>query len=388
MTAEKKSPARKPRQATAPVMEKIIDVEPIGKPGSPQVEAHEISTKTQRAEDSQAEALRDIISRDIADGRMGEPGSYLDTVLASFSPDDLEKLHRMFLRHSVPAAEDGVLRPDDELVEGWREGVYPYKNRMSRKNYEKQKYHLQVELLKLQKWVKETGQRIIILFEGRDAAGKGGTIKRFMEHLNPRGARVVALEKPTESEAGQWYFQRYIKHLPTRGEIVLFDRSWYNRAGVERVMGFCTPAEYDEFMREVPDFERNLVRSGIILIKFWFSVSQDEQRRRFKEREAHPLKQWKLSPMDKASVDKWDDYTAAKEAMFFHTDTAESPWIVVKSNCKKRARLNAMRYVLSRIPYQEKDNAQIGAIDPLLVVRAGALYETDNAKLRTAIDHG
>ena len=236
--------------------------------------------------------------------------------------------------------------------------------------------------------MKETGQRIVILFEGRDAAGKGGTIKRFMEHLNPRGARVVALEKPTETEAGQWYFQRYIKHLPTRGEIVLFDRSWYNRAGVERVMGFCTPAEYDEFMREVPDFERNLIRSGIILVKFWFSVSQDEQRRRFKEREAHPLKQWKLSPMDKASVDKWDDYTAAKEAMFFHTDTAESPWIVVKSNCKKRARLNAMRYVLHRIPYQEKDNAQIGAIDPLLVVRAGALYETDNAKLRSAIDHG
>ena len=387
MTTVKKHPARKPRQAASD-MEKIIDVEPIGKPGSPQVEAHEISTKVQRAEDSQAEALRDIITRDIADGRMGEVGSYLDTVLASFSPDDLEKVHRLFLRHSVSSGEDSTLRPDDELVDGWREGVYPYKNRMSRKNYEKQKYHLQVELLKLQKWVKETGQRIVILFEGRDAAGKGGTIKRFMEHLNPRGARVVALEKPTETEAGQWYFQRYIKHLPTRGEIVLFDRSWYNRAGVERVMGFCTPAEYDEFMREVPDFERNLIRSGIILVKFWFSVSQDEQRRRFKEREAHPLKQWKLSPMDKASVDKWDDYTAAKEAMFFHTDTAESPWIVVKSNCKKRARLNAMRYVLHRIPYQEKDNAQIGAIDPLLVVRAGALYETDNAKLRSAIDHG
>ena len=387
MTTVKKNPARKPRQAASD-MEKIIDVEPISKPGSPQVEVHEISTKVQRAEDSQAEALRDIITRDIADGRMGEAGSYLDTVLASFSPDDLEKVHRLFLRHSVSSGEDSTLRPDDELVDGWREGVYPYKNRMSRKNYEKQKYHLQVELLKLQKWVKETGQRIVILFEGRDAAGKGGTIKRFMEHLNPRGARVVALEKPTETEAGQWYFQRYIKHLPTRGEIVLFDSSWYIRAGVERVMGFCTPAEYDEFMREVPDFERNLIRSGIILVKFWFSVSQDEQRRRFKEREAHPLKQWKLSPMDKASVDKWDDYTAAKEAMFFHTDTAESPWIVVKSNCKKRARLNAMRYVLHRIPYQEKDNAQIGAIDPLLVVRAGALYETDNAKLRSAIDHG
>jgi len=241
MTTVKKNPARKPRQAASD-MEKIIDVEPISKPASPQVEVHEISTKVQRAEDSQAEALRDIITRDIADGRMGEPGSYLDTVLASFSPDDLEKVHRLFLRHSVSSGEDSTLRPDDELVDGWREGVYPYKNRMSRKNYEKQKYHLQVELLKLQKWVKETGQRIVILFEGRDAAGKGGTIKRFMEHLNPRGARVVALEKPTETEAGQWYFQRYIKHLPTRGEIVLFDRSWYNRAGVERGRGCGTPA--------------------------------------------------------------------------------------------------------------------------------------------------
>ena len=271
--------------------------------------------------------------------------------------------------------------------DAWKIG-YPYDEKLGRKAYEKEKRALQIELLKLQLWAKSTGQKILIIFEGRDAAGKGGSIKRFTEHLNPRGARVVALEKPTDIEQTQWYFQRYIKHLPTRGEIVLFDRSWYNRAGVERVMGFCTPAEYDEFMREVPDFERNLIRSGIILVKFWFSVSQDEQRRRFKEREAHPLKQWKLSPMDKASVDKWDDYTAAKEAMFFHTDTAESPWIVVKSNCKKRARLNAMRYVLHRIPYQEKDNAQIGAIDPLLVVRAGALYETDNAKLRSAIDHG
>ena len=375
MTAEKKSPARKPRQATAPVMEKIIDVEPIGKPGSSQVEAHEISTKTQRAEDSQAEALRDIISRDIADGRMGEPGSYRDTGLASFSPDDLEKLHRMFLRHSAPAAEDGVLRPDDEMVEGWREGVYPYKNRMSRKNYEKQKYHLQVELLKLQKWVKETGQRIVILFEGRDAAGKGGTIKRFMEHLNPRGARVVALEKPTDAERGQWYFQRYVQHLPTHGEIVLFDRSWYNRAGVERVMGFCTNDEYREFMRQAPEFERHLVHSGIHLIKFWFSVSQEEQRRRFAERRAHPLKQWKLSPIDKASLDKWDDYTRAKEAMFFETDTADSPWIVIKSDCKKRARLNAMRYVLHKLPYTNKDVTQIGKLDSLIVGRAYAVYE-------------
>lgn len=266
---------------------------------------------------------------------------------------------------------------DDELAPNWREGGYPYKNRMSRKNYEAQKYQLQVELLKMQRWVRETGQKIVILFEGRDAAGKGGTIKRFMEHLNPRGARVVALEKPTEQEQGQWYFQRYVAHLPTKGEIVLFDRSWYNRAGVERVMGFCTDEQYQRFMEQVPEFEKHLISSGIYLIKLWFSVSQAEQRRRFAEREAHPLKQWKLSPIDKASLDKWDDYTLAKEAMFYNTDSAESPWIVIKSDDKKRARLNAMRYVLNKIPYDNKDTSVVGSVDPLIVGRAGALYEKD-----------
>ena len=241
---------------------------------------------------------------------------------------------------------------------------------MSRRSYEKQKYRLQVELLKLQAWVKDTGQRVVILFEGRDAAGKGGAIKRFMEHLNPRGARVVALEKPSEVERGQWYFQRYISHLPTQGEIVLFDRSWYNRAGVERVMGFCSHAEYDEFMRQTPEFERHLVRSGVHVVKFWFSVSRAEQRRRFKEREAHPLKQWKLSPIDMASLDKWDDYTRAKEAMFLHTDTSYASWTVIKSDCKKRARLNAMRYLLLKLPYKNRDVATIGTVDPLLVGRA------------------
>ena len=196
-----------------------------------------------------------------------------------------------------------------------------------------------------------------------------------MEHLNPRGARVVALEKPTDTERGQWYFQRYVQHLPTAGEIVLFDCSWYNRAGVERVMGFCSDDEYREFMRQTPQFERHLVHSGIHLIKFWFSVSRDEQRRRFAEREAHPLKQWKLSPIDKASLDKWDDYTRAKEAMFFETDTADSPWTVVKSNCKKRARLNAMRYVLHKLPYANKNLEQIGKLDPLIVGCAYAVYE-------------
>jgi len=213
------------------------------------------------------------------------------------------------------------------------------------------------------------------VFEGRDAAGKGGTIRRFMEHLNPRGARVVALEKPTEEEKGQWYFQRYVKHMPTHGEIVLFDRSWYNRAGVERVMGFCTEDEYREFMLQAPLFERMLTRSGIYLVKFWFSVSRDEQRRRFKERELHPLKQWKLSPIDKASLDKWDDYTRAKEAMFFETDTVDAPWTVIKSDDKKRARLNAMRYVLNRVPYDNKDTDSIGTLDSLLVGRANSIYE-------------
>ncbi len=289
-------------------------------------------------------------------------------------PEEEKELILELLKQEI-AEKPAKVHPDDELVENWQDGGYPYKNLMSRKNYEKQKYDLQVELLKLQAWVKETGARLVILFEGRDAAGKGGTIKRVMEHLNPRGARVVALEKPTEEEKGQWYFQRYVKHLPTKGEIVLFDRSWYNRAGVERVMNFCTEDEYLEFMRQAPEFERNLVRSGITLIKFWFSVSQEEQKRRFKDRETHPLKQWKLSPVDKASLDKWDDYTRAKEKMFFYTDTSDAPWTVVKSNCKKRARLNAMRYILHKVPYHNKDTDKINKIDPLIVGRSNVIYE-------------
>jgi polyphosphate kinase 2 len=291
----------------------------------------------------------------------------LQALIGAASPDERKALKRTLAsaRPAAPGAD-----PDLELVPNWREGAYPYANLMARKTYEKQKYRLQVELLKLQAWVKETGQRVVILFEGRDAAGKGGTIKRFMEHLNPRGARVVALEKPSEVERGQWYFQRYIEHLPTRGEIVLFDRSWYNRAGVERVMGFCSQHDYEEFMRQAPEFERHLVRSGVHLFKFWFSVSRAEQRRRFKEREAHPLKQWKLSPIDMASLDKWDEYTRAKEQMFLHCDTADAPWTVIKSDCKKRARLNAMRYVLQRLPYKNKDAKAIGSVDTLLVGRA------------------
>ena len=246
-------------------------------------------------------------------------------------------------------------------------GEFPYKTRIGNKLYEQQMAELQVELLKLQNWVKETGEHSIVLFEGRDAAGKGGTIKRFMEHLNPRGARVVALEKPNERERTQWYFQRYIENLPAGGEIVFFDRSWYNRAGVERVMGFCSPNDYLEFMRQCPDIERMLVRSGIRLFKFWFSVTREEQFRRFQSRENDPLKQWKLSPIDKASLDKWDDYTEAKEAMFFYTDTADAPWTIIKSDDKRRARLNCMQYFLSVLPYPNK-NKRLGlAPDPLIV---------------------
>ena len=252
---------------------------------------------------------------------------------------------------------------------------YPYKTKMGRDEYENIKQQLQIELLKMQGWVKETGQKVVVLCEGRDAAGKGGTIKRFMEHLNPRGARVVALEKPSEEEMGQWYFQRYIKHLPTAGEIVFFDRSWYNRAGVERVMNFCQPGEYLEFMRQAPEVERMLVRSGIKFFKLWFSVSRNEQFRRFQARKHDPLKQWKLSPIDMASLDKWQSYTEAKEAMFFYTDTADAPWTVVKSDCKKRARINAMRHVLNALDYTNKDKSVISPPDPLIVGSAKNIYE-------------
>ena len=298
----------------------------------------------------------------------------IDAILKGASPDEVQTL-RKALRQRVTEEVPEDLDPDDELAEDWLDGAYPYKNRMSRKNYERNKYQVQVELLKLQAWVRATGQRVVIIFEGRDAAGKGGTIRRFMEHLNPRGARVVALDKPSESERGQWYLQRYIRHLPTAGEIVLFDRSWYNRAGVERVMGFCTDQEYEEFVRQAPEFERNLARSGIHLFKLWFSVSQEEQRRRFQERQAHPLKQWKLSPIDLASLEKWEEYTQAKEAMFFYTDTEEAPWTVVKSDCKKRARINAMRYILHQLPYHNKNVKAIGRLDTLLVGRASMVYE-------------
>lgn len=251
--------------------------------------------------------------------------------------------------------------------------------RMKSKAYEKALYDLHIELVKLQEWTKQSGAKICILFEGRDGAGKGGAIKAITERVSPRVFRVIALPAPTERERSQMYVQRYLPHLPAAGEVVIFDRSWYNRAGVERVMGFCTDDEYQEFMRQAPEFERNLVRAGIHLVKFWFSVSRPEQQRRFAERQRHPLKQWKLSPVDLASLDKWDAYTEAKEAMFLHTDTADAPWVVIKSDCKKRARLNALRYVLHRMPYANKDTDRIGPLDPLLVGRASVVYEHDLA---------
>jgi polyphosphate kinase 2 len=255
----------------------------------------------------------------------------------------------------------------DQVRRAFESGKYPYSRKMGRRAYEAEKAALQSELLKVQLWAQDTGQKFVMLFEGRDAAGKGGTIKRFTEHLNPRTARVVALNKPTDLERGQWYYQRYIEHLPTEGEIVLYDRSWYNRAGVERVMGFCEPHEYLEFMRQTPEFERMLTRSGIRLYKYWFSVTQAEQKRRFASRETDPRKQWKLSPIDKASLNKWDDYTEAKEAMFFYTDTADAPWTIVKSDDKKRARLNCMKHFLSTLDYPGKDPAIATAPDPLIV---------------------
>ena len=285
---------------------------------------------------------------------------------------DLAKLHG----YTVVDVEDDdpvLLDRDGRHVDTWREG-YPYGSRMDLREYELQKRLLQIELLKLQNWIKTTGGRLVIVFEGRDAAGKGGTIKRFTEHLNPRGARVVALEKPSERESSQWYFQRYVQHLPAAGEMVMFDRSWYNRAGVERVMGFCSDDQYEEFMRQVPQFERMLVGDGVHLVKFWFSVSSAEQRTRFAIRQVDPVRQWKLSPMDLESLDKWDRYTAAKEAMFAMTDTADAPWTVVKSNDKKRARVEAMRHVLTLFDYDDKDVELVGVADPLVVGPAAEIF--------------
>jgi polyphosphate kinase len=274
-----------------------------------------------------------------------------------------------------PDADEPVLRhADGSEVTTWREN-YPFTERMGRPEYDHAKRLLQIELLKLQRWVSDTGQRLVILFEGRDAAGKGSTIKRFTEHLDPRGARTVAPGKPSERERGEWYFQRYIRHLPTAGEIVLFDRSWYNRAGVERVMGYCTDDEYQRFMRQAPEFERMLVEDGVLLVKLWFSVSRKEQRTRFVIRQIDPVRQWKLSSNDIESLDKWDAYTEAKVTMLRATDTEIAPWTVVKSNDKKRGRLEAMRSVLARFDYTDKDTDAVGDPDFRIVGAASTLLE-------------
>ncbi len=295
--------------------------------------------------------------------------------------DNLDEAQRQNLRefidqlveegYTVQAGHENdpdLIAPDGSAVETWREN-YPYDERMTQSEYEIEKYKLQVELLKFQYWSQDHNLRHVIIFEGRDAAGKGGTIKRFTEHLNPRAARVVALNKPSSTELGQWYFKRDIQHLPTFGEIVMFDRSWYNRSGVERVMGFCTDDEYEVFMRQAPEFERMLIESGIHLTQLWFSVTQQEQRTRFAIRQIDPVRRWKLSPMDLESLDKWEEYTEAKEQTFLRTDSDHAPWITVKSNDKKRARLNAMRYFLNQFDYEDKDETVVHAPDPLIVRR-------------------
>ncbi|WP_342077166.1 polyphosphate kinase 2 [Yoonia sp. SS1-5] len=289
----------------------------------------------------------------------------------------------MPIAKQTPAAAQKDARTAEII--GFEQGEYPYAKKLHRQAYEAEKAALQVELLKVQHWVQETQQKFVLLFEGRDAAGKGGTIKRFTEHLNPRFARVIALNKPSDAEKGQWFFQRYIKHLPTTGEIVLYDRSWYNRAGVERVMGFCEPAEYLEFMRQTPELERMLVRSGIKLFKYWFSVTREEQRQRFKSRETDPLKMWKLSPVDRASIDRWDDYTEAKEAMFFYTDTADAPWTVVRSNDKKLARLNCMKHFLSQLDYPDKNPEIATPADPKIVLHANHILQRSEHILASSL---
>jgi polyphosphate kinase 2 len=272
-------------------------------------------------------------------------------------------------RKNPKSANNGKAKvnPDAKDLRTTADGPFPYDKKMKTKKYEKFLIKLQIELLKVQRWVKESGQKIAIVFEGRDAAGKGGTIKRFTQHLNPRGARVVALSKPTDAERGQWYFQRYVAHLPTDGEIVFLDRSWYNRAGVEPVMGFCTPEGYQRFIHQVPHFEEAIIESGLWLFKLWFDVSRDEQRRRMKSRQQDPLKHWKISPMDLPAMERWDDYTKARDGMFLYTDTGHAPWTVIRSDDKKRARIGAILSVLNRLPYPDKDAEVVRAPDPHIV---------------------
>lgn len=325
--------------------------------------------------DSPKQAFNYIENR-FSDINASSPEAAAATLFQSLSQEDRNKLFEAMLVKE--AADSGPFKRKKadlyELADGYAHGAYPYRNRYPLKLYEKELYDLHVELLKLQEWVKTNKKRIVVVFEGRDTAGKGGTIRRFVENLNPRGARIVALAKPTEAEAGQWYFQRYAAQLPNPGEICFFDRSWYNRAVVEPVMGFCTQEQTDNFLLEVSDFEKSIVRSGIILVKFWLSISQEEQLRRFKERQINPLKRWKLSPVDLASIDKWADYTVAMEKMFRASDTAEAPWTVIRNEDKRRGRLNAIRVLLQSVEYEGRNLEHVGPIDPLIVGRAGMLF--------------
>ena len=281
-----------------------------------------------------------------------------DYMLAGLLTDIFAKYGEMKTRHT---------KNMDELSPDISKGVFPYLHNYDDALYKEELYALQVELLKMQRYVKDAGLKIAVIFEGRDAAGKGSTISRFTQNINPRGARVVALPKPTEAKAGQWYFQRYVAQLPSPGEVVFFDRSWYNRAVVEPVMGFCRPEQTQLFLNEVPAFERSLVEHGIHLTKFWLDVSRDEQKRRFKQRRVDPVRRWKLSPVDIASLDRWDDYTAAIEEMFRKTESPVAPWTIIRSDDKRRARLNAIRVFLHSIEYAEKDEEQIGPVDGLIV---------------------
>lgn len=283
--------------------------------------------------------------------------------------DAIEVKEQRHAIHNYAAPPHPV--PDETTRRDYfRSSKYPYPERLAPKAYYRQKYALQIELVKLQNWVKESGQKILVLMEGRDAAGKGSTIKRLTEHLNPRGATVVALDKPSEKERGQWYFQRYVDHLPAAGEIVFFDRSWYNRAGVERVMGFCTQDQYWEFVRQAPIFEQMLRADGIALFKFYLSISKEEQAERFEDRRKNPLKQWKLSPIDIEAQSRWDAYTEAKEATMRLTDTPEAPWTLVKADDKLRARIETMRAILHAMDYSGKNSEVVYAPDPWIIAPA------------------
>ncbi len=315
-----------------------------------QLERKVVKHKVEATHTFQAMALNDVLAQH-AEHNDVDVIDNLQAMVAGASPDDAKSLRQLLFKPPTGAVVNGVdADADAELNADWRTGHYPYKHLLSSKHYEQQKYRLQVELLKMQAWVKETGARVVLVFEGRDAAGKGGTIKRFMEHLNPRGARVVALEKPSEVERGQWYFQRYIQHLPTRGEIVMFDRSWYNRAGVEKVMGFCSAAEADAFLQQAPAFEKLLVDDGILLYKYWLTVDQAKQEERFAERLEDPLKRWKLSPIDLKAREKYADYTAARHTMLKVTHTHHAPWTLVDFNDQRRGRLALIRHLLSHLP--------------------------------------